>query len=71
MNRLEPYHATTCTSEDNRLNFELNPLRHTTLPLSTHSAVEMNDDSALYKFMIDVDIDTQPLQTIVVLQTIA
>ena len=27
------------------------------LPLSTHSAVEMLHDSALYKFMIDIDID--------------
>jgi len=27
------------------------------LPLSTHSAVEMLRDSALYKFMIDIDID--------------
>ena len=26
------------------------------LPLSTHSAVEMLHDSALYKFMIDIDI---------------
>ena len=28
------------------------------LPLSTHSAVEMLHDSALYKFMIDIDIIT-------------
>jgi len=28
-----------------------------TLPLSTHSAVEMLHDSALYKFMLDIDID--------------
>jgi len=28
-----------------------------TLPLSTHSAVEMLHDSALYKFMIDIHID--------------
>jgi len=28
-----------------------------TLPLSTHSAVEMFLDSALYKFMIDIDTD--------------
>ena len=27
------------------------------VPLSTHSAVEMLHDSALYKFMIDIDID--------------
>jgi len=27
------------------------------LPLSTHSAVEMLHVSALYKFMIDIDID--------------
>ena len=27
------------------------------LPLSTHSAVEMLHDSALYKFTIDIDID--------------
>ena len=27
------------------------------LPLSTHSAVEMLYDSALYKFMIDADTD--------------
>jgi len=27
------------------------------LPLSTHSAVEMFHNSALYKFMIDIDID--------------
>jgi len=27
------------------------------LPLSTHSAVEMFHDSALYKFTIDIDID--------------
>ena len=26
------------------------------LPLSTHSAIEMLHDSALYKFMIDIDI---------------
>jgi len=29
------------------------------LPLSTHSAVETLHDSALYKFMIDIDIDIQ------------
>jgi len=29
-----------------------------TLPLSTHSAVEMLHDSVLCKFMIDIDIDT-------------
>jgi len=28
------------------------------LPLSTHSTVEMLHDSALYKFMIDIDIDS-------------
>jgi len=27
------------------------------LPLSTHRAVEMLHDSALYKFMTDIDID--------------
>ena len=27
------------------------------LPLSTHSTVEMLHDSALYKFMIDIDTD--------------
>jgi len=29
------------------------------LPLSTHSAVEMLHDSALYKFMIDIDIESK------------
>jgi len=33
------------------------PTNFGVLPLSTHSAVEMLHDSALYKFMIDIDID--------------
>ena len=33
------------------------------LPLNTHSAVKMLHDSALYKFMIDIDIQAlNPLQ---------
>jgi len=31
------------------------------LPLSTHSTVEMLHDSALYRFMIDIDINHVPL----------
>ena len=34
------------------------------LPLSTHSAVEMLHDSALYKFMIEIDIDIDILEFI-------
>ena len=33
------------------------------LPLSTHSAVEMLHESALYKFMIDIDIDQAHIST--------
>jgi len=35
-----------------------------TLPLSTYSAVEMLHDSALHKFMIDIDIDIQVAQSV-------
>jgi len=43
----------TVIVSDNTVEDELIPA----LPLSTHSAVEMLHDSALYKFMIDIDID--------------
>jgi len=36
------------------------------LPLSTHSAVEMLHDSALYKFMIDIDTVCDAVLTVIV-----